>query len=610
MLVNSQHKRLTQTLLLILALLPLLLSAYLGSHARMVSDDYCHAAVARELAPWQAVLHWRDTWNGSYTDYLVYSLLAPLGITTPMVAPALIIIAWLFALTALMYRGAGILKHGQLPFLSAIALAAFVIAVSIDAFLSPQSLYFYSAATRHTLPIVGFTAFFALMAVVSQSQVSSVRGAVAGAALCFVNAGLSESFAVLQSVILGALLLTLVALPQPAIGRGWRVLTACGILATLAALGIMATAPGAAVRTEILPTSPYAQNLDLTSAIAKSVGAVLYHFRDPEIIKGFVAALAFGLYLSLGRRRQAAAKSSQSVDSAIARSRVLFVIAFQLICLPFLWAQASDNPQVFGRCSLAYSTIILLNLALIAGLALLLVMRARVNDILARRPDISVVAASSALSIALLLFTITQLRTVDWRVASYLHASILMLCLALTWQFTSSLPALVSRRFSTILGCWYMIAFAASTTVILFSNLIAGTYWPRILGFFPFAFIFPAILWAAYLGYAMTRFAASSPPTVAAIKSLQLVSLAVALIIGAKVVTSQANLIPLFQQHSDAWDSRHQRIIDSREQGQRSVIVAPITFSLAHYMRSQQLHRTHCPLQYYTLCEIDLPEMG
>ena len=58
----------------LLALLPPALLAYLGSHSRLLSDDYCHIAWSARYGMLGALRHVRDTWNGSYSNYFVQFL--------------------------------------------------------------------------------------------------------------------------------------------------------------------------------------------------------------------------------------------------------------------------------------------------------------------------------------------------------------------------------------------------------------------------------------------------------------------------------------------------------------------------------------------------------
>jgi len=604
--------RIAQSLLLILSLIPLLLFAYLGSHSRMVVDDYCHVRIAQEHDPLQNLAYWRDKWNGSYSDYLVHSLLAPLGMHAPAVFPTLTILVWLIALSAFVYHGAIILNLVQIPLRTAVTVASFVITIAIDRFFSPQSFYFYAAAVRHTLPIAGILAIFALMALAMQRQSRSTRGTLkfgaAAGALCFVNAGTSETFAIIQLAILSAVLLFIVKLSDRSVRSRWAVVPILGCLATLAALLVMATAPGATIRAEILLANSNALNANIATHLYNSLGRLLFYLRDSELITGFVAVLGLGLYLSLDGFETYDRKTCRPVDSGIARAPVMFALAHQLLSLPFLWAQVSDKSQLLGRFSFSYSTMLLLNLGLILGLALLLVFRSRANRILAKRNDSLLIIACVALLVAILLVAMTQLRAVDWRASTYLYVSLLTLLVTLYWQWLYSLRLPASRRFRIGVLCWYASTFAAATAVILFSNLVAAWTPRRVFSFFPFAFIFPGLIWAAHFGLAITRSAPSSSVAVAAVKSLKVVSLAVAVLIGVNVVFSQLNFLPVLQQHSEEWDARHQQIMDEIERGHRTVVVARLSFTLEGYLWLSPLDKFPCPLEYYDLDSIVVEE--
>ena len=77
------------------ALLPLGLFAYLGQFSRLMSDDYCAIAVGRELGAWQGTLYWFNNWAGSYANFFLKSALAPLDILLPRFTPTVIVIVWM-----------------------------------------------------------------------------------------------------------------------------------------------------------------------------------------------------------------------------------------------------------------------------------------------------------------------------------------------------------------------------------------------------------------------------------------------------------------------------------------------------------------------------------
>ena len=601
MLLDSRSAR---TVLLILALLPLLLFAYLGSHARMTADDYYHAHVSSERGLLQNVAFWRSAWNGGYTYYLALGSLAPLGTTAPAVFPALFVAVWFVALSALIFQALSFAGLSQFPRLTAVTAAAVIIALSINALFSPQSLYYYAAAARHTLPIAGLTACFALLIAVCRRREAASPTApalvVAGGALCFFNAGLGETFALVQLLIVGAAFLASIVFLDRSEHWRCRLLLGVGLLATLASLIVMAAAPGAAARKAVLDTSMSQQNRDIFVLASMTLEAAFLHLRDSELIKGFVAAIGLGLFLTLDRQGPATAEKTLQTGVGLARGPLLFALVIQLLALPLLLGQLSDDPRVLGRYSMGYSAVLLANLALIISISLLAFARSRASHLLARLQGNSTSFGALYLLAILLLTALTQIRAVDWRVSTYLlYLTLLALLVALSWQWSYALPRSVARPAWIVILSWSAVAFLATLQIIFFGFYFSGTLWPRILAFLPYVFILSGLIWAAFLGYAITGLGVSSRFAAAATIGLRLGSLIVIMVIGAGVLRDHARLIPSFQAYSAQWSARDQQIIDDRERGQRTVSVAPLSFDLEHYLGIEKMHKSGCPLRYY-----------
>ncbi|MCY3832554.1 MAG: hypothetical protein OXG85_06025 [Chloroflexi bacterium] len=88
-----------------LALLPLALFIYLGSHSRLWFDDFCHLTAGLEYGHWGSVLFWRNSHNGSFSWYFLHGLTAPLDELAPSAFVVIIIAAWLFGLVWLVDAG-------------------------------------------------------------------------------------------------------------------------------------------------------------------------------------------------------------------------------------------------------------------------------------------------------------------------------------------------------------------------------------------------------------------------------------------------------------------------------------------------------------------------
>lgn len=92
------------TLAALPAFLPLAVFAYLGTFSRLIWDDYCVLGTGLALGPWENMLQWRASWNGSYSYYLLHGLIAPVDLVAVRLFPALIMLLWLVGLALLAYK--------------------------------------------------------------------------------------------------------------------------------------------------------------------------------------------------------------------------------------------------------------------------------------------------------------------------------------------------------------------------------------------------------------------------------------------------------------------------------------------------------------------------
>ena len=149
---------LVRGVLLALALAPLALIAYQGTFSRLVRDDFCHIHIGQTFGPWGGVLHWRNVWNGSYSDYFVHGLAAPLATTMPSVFPLIVVALWLISLSWLMSIVLRKMGAGSGPGKAvAVIVAALVCIAAINAFYTPQSFLWYAASARYVLPLAILT---------------------------------------------------------------------------------------------------------------------------------------------------------------------------------------------------------------------------------------------------------------------------------------------------------------------------------------------------------------------------------------------------------------------------------------------------------------------
>ena len=515
------------------------------------------------------------------------------------------------ALSALLFQAFAVAGLSQFPRLTAVTVAALIITFTINAFFSPQSLYFYSASLRHTLPIAGLTAYFALLSLLYRQRDAATSAALmlvaAGGVICFMNAGLGETFALFQLLCIGFACFACIFFVDRATNRNCRLFLAVGLLATIASMIVILTAPGAAIRKGVLDEITSQQNRDFFALATMTLETAFLYLRDPELVKGFIAVVSLGLVLTLGAQRPATADDPLRPGVGLARGPLLLMLAHQLLCLLLLLGQVSDDPRVLGRYSAGYSVVLLANLGLIFSIALLALLRSRASQFPAGHRGRSTRLGAPCLLAILMVSALTLIRGVDWRVSTYLYLTLLALLISLTWQWSYSLPRMVARRAWIAIFASSAVAVLTTLLILFFALYASGSVWPRILSFVPYVTMLAGLIWALALGHTIaclrgpSRDAASS-------NGLRLGLIFVVLIIGASVLLDHARLIPSFQQYSAEWSAREQEIIADRERGQRTISVAPLSFDLEYYVDIDRLHKSACPKQYYDVDAILLED--
>ena len=197
--MTERGKRAAVAIGVALALVPLLLFAYFGLSMRLLGDDYANLGLPMKIGAWEAMLHWRAVWNGDYSNYLLYGLLAPLGTAVPPFFALVIIITAIVAYgwqINTVLTGLTIRAH-RIPII--IALASLSTAAAINGFHAGHAFYWFTAACEYTWP----GAMLMLGIALATEAMRRLRGtlshlllALATAVYAFINAGFSELFVV------------------------------------------------------------------------------------------------------------------------------------------------------------------------------------------------------------------------------------------------------------------------------------------------------------------------------------------------------------------------------------------------------------------------------
>ena len=405
-----------------LCLGPLLAFAYLGLHSRPIADDFCHLGSALQLNMWDYVLFWRGTIVASFGDKTIFYALGSLGLDAAKLVPALLLASWTLSAAALLthlLRLLGLERHRR-PI--ALSVAALIVAATAYGLYTEQALFWFSAIAEYSAPLVLLTPFPLLLLHAASRPLSRPRLAfiqLAGGVWCFLLAGFSETFAI---VLLIGLIVAMRAILIAAHGRSRShcvQILAAGILGVAACAAIMVTAPaiGNRLASEQNWNAQVMQQMPLE--VLTGAGQILLdRIISSEAFAGFAMLLAAGVFVSLFAYDPPGGRASAAFQ--LRRNPLVFCLLVQLLLLPLLWTHQSDVAVILGRFSPAYAVVVGINLFLACFLALILRRREQVNLLLQQRERL---AFSGALAIMLLLFALTQFRSIHWRAYIYLYIS-------------------------------------------------------------------------------------------------------------------------------------------------------------------------------------------
>ena len=597
-----------QWLAVSLSLVPVILYAYLGQFSRLMFDDYCIIASAREMGVWGYMVDARNVWSGSYANWFLKGAMAPLDILVARITPLLIVGLWLVGLAWLIFQGLAYLKIVQPRRMLSVAIAALAVAASIHAFYSPQSFYWYSSSTQNTLPLALLTIYMALALWTVQQRrrdTVSLLGIIAGGLLCFISAGSSEVFVGFQTTLLALCLLAIFTfLPSlrrriylPVFGVGW--------LATLVGLAIQLSAPGVALRAAHIAQQQGLPNRSISVLMPETLARSFAHIKHPQALAGFAMLMAVGLLIMLVKYKpQSSSETSKPVKLAL--SPLWLGLVFQLLWLPLLWLQTSDSPQWLGRFSGRYMAVVMLNILFILGFLLMLWRRKRLQAQLQKRERGRLTAGyiMASACIFVLLLAVTQL-DIDHLAAGWLFTSLLMLLVLLTWQLLSMLPSAAARRLGMLALCSSGIGWVCMAAMIFISMYGAGYVQPRTMAAGAYLLVLPGLVWGVWLGYLVKQFRLG-PIKVKLLKSGSLVTV---LIVGVGIVLGQVALMPNFQLYAREWDARHREIIKLRDSGRRHIETAPLTWNLVDYVAiTTMTDLTGCAPRYYDVVSITVTD--
>ncbi|MCS6837070.1 MAG: DUF6056 family protein [Anaerolineae bacterium] len=225
--------------------------AWLGTNSRMVADDYCTAAEARELGAWGSVVMRYERWSGLYANFFIKGAVEPLQPGVHAWLPAIFMFGLIAALRLLLLQlGGSVLRlSADGVGIAALALAFFI----LNAAPSRQNLYWSAAIIPYSLPLpvlltlIAYVTWFARQA---RPAILTVASAALLGSLTFVLGGMSEIVATGQVVGWGIFLLSLMMTRSPR--HDLWALALVGLFAASAAFIVVAAAPGNFVRQQVV----------------------------------------------------------------------------------------------------------------------------------------------------------------------------------------------------------------------------------------------------------------------------------------------------------------------------------------------------------------------
>ncbi len=573
------------TLAALPACLPLAVFAYLGTFSRLVYDDYCFFGTGLNLNPWENILHWRAYSNGHYSNIFLHGLLAPAGADAVRIMPAFLILLWLFGLFFLAHRALSYAGIEKQRIAMALVLAGTIVTATIHGSLWQQLIFWYTASVAYTLPLAVLTIYAGLMweLVIRRKEPRPPLPLIAaGAVVCFLNAGFAAFHMAVQLGIFSLAIPSALAFVPKRLRRPYITVIGSGWLATIASLFAQLSAPGVTLRAQYIAEKWGIPDRSLNTLLSRTAKELFLASQTPELLAGMVFVFALGMILALMLRFR-----DQPLSHApfrLSRPALVFGLFIQLLFIPLLWTHTSDMPQLLGRFSSGYMTVIIANAVLVLIFTVLVIGVHRFNSALTRHAGSWIVFPCATLLVVVILFVLTQFRSIHWQASSYIYISIHQLLLVLAWQLAVPLLAAQSRRFAAIAAWAYASSWAASAPVVLATVYTLPVVPERVLIFLSFSLVLNGLIWGLFLGLAIRRLYTASPIEKRGLRLLLCCCLVLFSVIGIGIAAGQARHAPLLSSFAGEWDARHQYIMAHREIGQ-PIVVDPLSLNLREFMR-------------------------
>ncbi|MCY3780673.1 MAG: hypothetical protein OXG78_10220, partial [Chloroflexi bacterium] len=538
----------------------------------------------------------------------------------PLFNAMMILVAWVVGATwlfmhLLVFFG---VKRNRLPL--AISLAGLCVAASVNALYSLQSMYWFSASLRYTFPLAIFTLYLALMIAAVKRPRSNAQvalSALSGAAICFFSAGFAEIHLVFQLAFLSLLLAILFVFK---VGQlRWKLLAVFGAgwLGTLASLALQWTAPGVAVRMAVKFQYEWFEPVRHLPDLAGITLDYMYQFvLQPEIIVSFMLLFAVGMVLSLSNKVAALPVKNAGWPKLDAEGKLPYVagLLVQLVFLPFIWTHSSNDKDFFGRFSLAFMSVVVMNIMFIAGFLLLTWRYRQAKVFLQKEPGRLRAFVLFILFCAIVMLAVPKLRLMHKTAEYFLLFTALSFLVTAWWEWTSALTDPVNKRLSFLAVGTTVGALLIFAAIIAVGQFFVGQLELRNLSSASSLLVLQGLVW----GFVISR--SGGQRSDAWRIGLQVLCAATIVAVYASIVIGQIRLIPNYRTFAREWDERHALLLDLKSTGQKHVEVPSAAFDLDTFLLLREIvadngyrgpdEMGQRALGYYGLESITLAEGG
>jgi|GEM_PF-5023584 len=587
----SSHLRIV---ILLLALVPVMIFAYLGQFSRLMSDDYCTTYIGNEQGIISGMQYWYNTWAGAYTNFLIKSALAQLDVSSASLLPILIICCWLAGAFYLTYQLLNLIKlNHYMVFGSALFSLSFVY-VTMNGLYSPQSFYWLAASIPNTIGIGLLMMLVAFCIQVHQADTQTpikVMSIAMVLVLSFVVAGFSYVYVSVQAYVFAILILAIGLFHRALLKRLITVLFASGLLGSILSLIVQLTSPGIDVRLATESESLTRISLPLTDIISRAFEAFTIILSSPTVLSGFVILFLLALIATLSTS-QVSDQSRKIHRPLIITWSQLMWFCIHLMFLPLLWNHSSDATTILNRFSVSYFMVIIANLLFLAVSFLAFYIK----------PFNKLVTSTHwKILVPLFLigiFVVKQIFSIDNLASSYL---------TLSWGGLLFALLLLHSHDHLKIDIAYLIG--STVAVIGLSLAIVGavtyslSFVPlRTLTFASATFVLLGVIW----GIAFGRVVIANTININLNRYVVLACLAI-MLLTFQIVIQQSSQISQFSSYAQSWDARHADILAQARAGADIVTVNQLGFDLADEIKIVNLSQdpaNRCAKQYYDIDDL------